>query len=53
MMHPSLCFVPHMLSPQALGVKPKAPKQLKQAHLDKMDMQKLLQGSGRGRGLLH
>ncbi|KAL4450562.1 hypothetical protein ABPG77_000918 [Micractinium sp. CCAP 211/92] len=31
---------------EALGVKPKAPKQLKQAHLDKMDMQKLLQGSG-------
>lgn len=31
---------------QALGIKPKAPKQLKPAQLDKLDMQKLLQGSG-------
>ncbi|KAL4439676.1 hypothetical protein ABPG75_002677 [Micractinium tetrahymenae] len=31
---------------EALGMKPKATKQLKQAQLDKADMQKLLQGSG-------
>lgn len=31
---------------QALGMKPKAPKVLKQAQLDKGDMQKLLQGTG-------
>ena len=36
--------------PQALGMKPKAPKQLKQAQLDKADMQKLLQGTGGWRG---
>lgn len=31
---------------QALGVKPKAPKQLKQPQLDQQDMQKLMQGTG-------
>ena len=35
---------------QALGMKPKAPKQLKQAQLDKADMQRLLQGTGGWRG---
>lgn len=31
---------------EALGVKPKAPKQLKQPQLDQQDMQKLMQGTG-------
>jgi hypothetical protein len=33
-------------SSQALGVKPKAPKQLKQAQLDRQDMDRLLKGTG-------
>jgi hypothetical protein len=45
------CFTaPTSPTAQALGMKPKAPKQVKQAQLDKADMQKLLQGSGGGGG---
>ena len=41
------------LMAEALGVRPKAPKALKVATLDKADMQRLLQGTGEGAGRGH
>jgi hypothetical protein len=41
----SITFCPPFSPLQALGVKPKAPKQLKQPQLDKQDMQRLLHGN--------